>query len=87
MSLYRKKPVVIEAFEWIPTQSVAGTPDWFFTACADGVAYPEFDGTLTIKTMEGKMRAEIGDFVIRGIKGELYLCKPDIFAATYEEVK
>ena len=44
------------------------------------------DGLLVIRTLEGDMRAEIGDYIIRGVKGEFYPCKPDIFAATYEEV-
>ncbi len=44
------------------------------------------DGLLVIRTLEGDMRAEIGDYIIRGVQGEIYPCKPDIFAATYEEV-
>jgi hypothetical protein len=55
---YRKKPVVIEA-------------------------YQATEVTL-IPTLEGTMRAEIGDWIITGVKGERYPCKPDIFAATYE---
>ncbi len=44
-----------------------------------------FDGySLTIRTLEGVMRADIGDMIIRGVKGEFYPCKPDIFEATYE---
>jgi hypothetical protein len=87
MSLYRKKPVVIEAFEWKPTSPAVDAPSWFFEACASGVAFPEFDGSVTIKTLEGNHRGEIGDFIIQGIKGELYPCKPDIFVATYEAVE
>jgi hypothetical protein len=49
------------------------------------VAY-NADGTLSIRTLEGVMRANVGDYVIRGIKGEIYPCKPDIFHATYEKV-
>ncbi len=46
-----------------------------------------FDGRIAvIETLEGTMRAEIGDWIIRGVKGELYPCKPDIFTATYEPV-
>ena len=44
------------------------------------------DGTLTITTLEGDHRANEGDYIIRGVKGELYPCKPDIFASTYEPV-
>lgn len=50
---------------------------------AGRVRYPE-DGTMLIDTLEGSMTARSGDWVIRGVKGELYPCKPDIFEATYE---
>jgi len=81
---YRKKPVVIEAFKWQPDEPAAYAPAWYATACVDRTLYPEFDGTLSIKTLEGTMTAQVGDWVIRGVKGEIYPCKPDIFAATYE---
>lgn len=87
---YRKKPVVIEAVQ------IAGRfwwPDWLHDAVsrkevithgcgkfADGPRYVE------ILTLEGVMRADDGDWIIRGVKGELYPCKPDIFEATYEPV-
>lgn len=45
------------------------------------------DGTLTIVTLEGNMKASIGDFIIKGIAGEFYPCKPDIFEVTYEKVE
>ena len=81
---YRKKPVVIDAYRWMPEQpvSVAGyVPDWIVTRNYD------IDGNaLLIKTLEGTMRAEPGDSIIKGVKGELYPCKPDIFEATYEPV-
>ena len=44
------------------------------------------DGTLTIHTLEGVMRASVGDYVIKGVNGELYPCKPDIFKKTYDVV-
>jgi hypothetical protein len=87
MSKWRKKPVVIEAFAWQPNLPAGDTPAWFFDACVSGVAYPEFDGSATIKTLEGSHRADIGDYIIQGVKGELYPCKPDIFALTYEPVE
>jgi hypothetical protein len=80
---FRKKPVVIEAFEWIPNAPASTTPEWFFEACASRIAIPEFDGSVTIKTLEGNHRGEIGDYIIQGVKGELYPCKPDIFHMTY----
>jgi len=80
MSRYRKKPVVIEAVQWTGSnlQDVA--------AIGGGSEYgQDFLGDdLTIKTLEGEMRASPGDWIIRGVKGELYPCKPDIFEATYE---
>lgn len=80
MTRYRKKPVVITAF-----QHRAGEQNGLVAAdvSAGNVSYPE-DGTMLIRTLEGEMCAQHGDWIIRGVKGELYPCKPDIFAATYE---
>ena len=84
---YRKKPVVIDAFilgdEW---------PDWWAQAVAHQIVttynndgrYAGGPDYATISTLEGLMRAEKGDWIVRGIKGEIYPVKPDIFAATYE---
>lgn len=89
MPKYRKKPVVIEAFQWVGDDSVY--PEWGHEAIKDGVMW--FTGTWTPKTAlhigtpEGVMTADMGDFIIRGIKGEIYPCKPEIFELTYEEVK
>jgi len=75
---YRKKPVVIEAIQF------DGNFDEV-EAFVGGDA--EFrDGQLVIATLEGAMRADPHDWIIRGVKGEFYPCKPDIFAATYEAV-
>lgn len=79
---YRKKPVEIEAMEVLkPYKLVA---DW----CGGTVIRNDQDFVvgLTIHTLEGDMRAERGDFIIRGVNGEFYPCKPDIFAKTYEVV-
>jgi len=67
-------------------------PDWFCDArTANTVITHNDDGRYAggpdyalIKTLEGEMRADHGDYVIQGVKGELYPCKPDIFVATYE---
>jgi len=79
---FRKKPVVIEAFQYR-----AGEQDGSVAAdvVAGNVRYPE-DDCMLIRTLEGEMRAEPGDWIIRGVKGELYPCKPDIFERTYEPV-
>lgn len=89
MTTYRKRPVVVDA--WKVEDIVRdATKNWHaLPPCiADDKAGIVFcpDG-LYIKTLEGSMRADIGDYVIRGVKGELYPCKPDIFEATYERVE
>jgi hypothetical protein len=92
--MYRKKPVVIEAVTWYGKYT-DGTewPGWFREAVDAGVLFrsvglgdsPEFSA-LQVKTLEGVMTANVGDKIIRGVKGEIYPCKPDIFEATYEAV-
>ena len=77
---FRKKPVVIEAVQW------DGTPDSseecrVFSGA--GFALMEGEPKLLIETSEGTMQASIGDWIIKGVKGEFYPCKPDIFDATY----
>jgi hypothetical protein len=77
---FRKKPVVIDAVQYVTGQQpceLAGD------VVAGRIRYPE-DGTMLIETLEDVMVAQPGDWIIRGVKGELYPCKPDIFAATYE---
>jgi hypothetical protein len=80
---FRKKPVEIEAVRW--TGENGGEIAAFITTgeWADPAAS---DGHLLIVTLEGPMRANVGDWIIRGVAGEFYPCKPDIFAATYEPV-
>jgi len=98
MAKYRKKPVVIEAVQlrWTTWNEMCdllgeiinpGNParyvDTFSDTCGEVGPYVE----LTIPTLEGNHLARHGDFIIKGVKGELYPCKPDIFAATYEPVE
>lgn len=110
MSMYRKRPVVIEArqlvgeagetmrvFEWVE----GGGYPWLLgnaldpatlapqsgTAGDPGIYIDPATGELVIRTLEGDMRATYGDWIIRGVQGEFYPCKPDIFAATYEPVE
>jgi hypothetical protein len=78
MKKYRKKPIVIDAVRFDPSGSNRNT-----IARLPNVA-AEPDGTLSIHTLEGVMTAYPGDWIIRGIKGEVYPCKADIFEATYE---
>ena len=82
---YRKKPVVVEAVEFT---------GWNWAECYqfmsdDVLLFPQElrrQETIEIETLEGTMTANIGDYIIKGIKGEFYPCKPDIFKATYEKV-
>lgn len=93
---YRKKPIVIEAFQYdgdlINKEGNFYVPEWASEAYKGGVMYfKSIDElycpcTLFIKTLEGDMVADVGDYIIKGIKGELYPCKPDIFEKTYDEV-
>lgn len=88
MSKWRKRPVVIEAFKWSGDEHQTEDPTWIVAGMKSGEVYFEKEGTpevvLKIKTREGVMTADRGDYVIQGIQGELYPCKPDIFEATYE---
>lgn len=79
---YRKKPVVIEAVRWTGKNI---DEVCFFTGRTGGELMYDH-GRLLIKTLEGDMFAETGDYIIKGVAGEFYPCKPDIFAQTYEEV-
>lgn len=94
MSKYRKKPIIIEAFQL--TLDVYDDeqmwPNWLKQASElnsniKGAVYRTQGDMLCIYTLEGDYDVSIDDYVIKGIKGELYPCKPDIFEATYEKVK
>jgi hypothetical protein len=81
--LYRKKPVVIEAVQWTgamaPVAALVGHDLPTFGP-------PAHSGSLRIATLEGDHECRLGDWIIKGVQGELYPCKPDIFEATYEAV-
>ena len=74
---YRKKPVIVEALRW-DGENVAEV-EYFLHSDDIRRLQP-----ITIETLEGSMTAQVGDWIIRGVKGEFYPCKPDIFEATYE---
>lgn len=76
---YRKKPVTIEAIQW--TGKNLSEIDNFV-----GESIANKGTILIIHTLEGDMEASIGDYIIKGVNGEFYPCKPSIFAKTYEEV-
>jgi hypothetical protein len=100
---YRKKPVVIEAMRFDGgAENATPIIDWILSSehtarwseaheawesedgCQGYAAEPEH---LAIHTLEGTMRADVGDWIICGVQGEFYPCKPDIFEATYEPVE
>ena len=81
MAKFRKKAVEIEALQF-----VGNNYDEIFSFIGDSrTAYRKGD-TLVIKTLEGDHIASVNDWIIRGVKNEFYPCKPDIFAATYEQI-
>ncbi len=88
---YRKKPVVIEAFRY----GFDEDPEWlnlnkhieYKTVKESGNGWEHVDRFMMIQTLEGAMRADIGDYIIKGIKGEIYPCKSDIFELTYEAIE
>ena len=83
MGKYRKKPIVIEAEQWLPT--AGGGTDMPHPPAPDDVLKHE-DGKWSIRTIEGWLELTPRDWIITGVQGERYPVKPDIFDATYEAV-
>ena len=91
MAKYRKKPVEIEAFKWTGDIHQTEDPIWIVKAIEKGDVWFSRDSEngyiqMKIKTLEGVMTANRGDYIIKGVKSELYPCKSDIFEMTYEKV-
>lgn len=86
MAKYRKKPVVIEAIQF---QDDAEVISEISALAGEGIVigYSSTPPTLKIITLEGTMVANVGDYIIKGVQGEFYPCKPDIFEQTYEAVE
>ncbi len=89
---YRKKPVVIEAFKL----GADPMPDWFLDAITENRVilhgsssgfHHVYDTSAEIVTLEGTMHADYGDYILLGVKGELYPCKPEVFRMSYEAVR
>ena len=91
MPMFRKKPVVIEAMRYTGSK-VSFNALWEWMGGDEG-ANLGYSGTeedpqeFGIQTLEGRMKANPGDWIIKGIKGEFYPCKPEIFTATYDNVE
>ena len=75
-SKFRKKPIVIDAWQFEKGENFPATYPFIWTG----------EGELKIETLEGDMTVSPGDWIIKGVQGEFYPCKPDIFEATYELV-
>jgi len=78
--LYRKKPVVVAARQWARGSSAADLAKW----CGGDVLVDMAGALISVPTLEGRLTARETDWIIRGVRGEFYPCKPDIFEATYE---
>lgn len=91
MARFRKKPVVIDAVQFNGFDKanviLSDRPDWLVSEFGKKILFFGKPNTLTIKTLEGDMIASVGDYIIRGVQGEYYPCKPDIFEMTYEIVE
>lgn len=81
ISLYRKKPIEVKAWQWMG-QPLQERPDWI----KDSNCYLGFADVFLVPTLEGNMMANRGDWIIQGVRGEIYPCKPDIFEMTYDKV-
>lgn len=97
---YRKKPVVIEArqligtiedlcdvYKWVESLTQGSFDPYTDELPVSGVSIDPATGFMLIATLEGVMTAKCGDYIIRGVQGEFYPCKPDIFEQTYEPVE
>ena len=84
---YRKKPVIVDAVQWNGILSCLDEIKPFDRTVELAQSFMEREpAALIINTLEGDMRADYGDWIIKGVNGEIYPCKPDIFEATYESV-
>lgn len=83
MKKYQKKPVIVEAIQInsFDYDEMCEIVKW-----CNGLAIDEEDYVIAVPTLEGRMMAKSGDWIIKGIQGEFYPCKPDIFEASYMEI-
>lgn len=81
---YRKKPVVIEAEQFTKENKNRA---FHFITCTCSPSWEGEEEIIKIQTLEGVMTARLGDWIIKGVSGEFYPCKPDIFEKTYEAVE
>ena len=84
MAKYRKKPVIIESIQW-DGRNLSEIEEFVGSRIRTSY-YDDGEEFLIIKTLEGDMKATKDDYIIKGVKGEFYPCKPDIFEQTYERI-
>lgn len=87
MPKFRKKQVVVNAVQWMKNNFKEIEEFYPNVEMEEIHPYGDKSGNLLIRTLEGTMVARPGDWVVMGIQGEFYPCKPDIFAATYEPIE
>ena len=87
MTKYKKKPVVIEAWLWDELHNTLKKIGCGYMAHTGRTDRPGECTSLSIETFEGSMRVRKGDYIIKGIEGEFYPCKPEIFHKTYDLVE
>jgi len=83
---YRKKPVVVEALQWTEMEDTKAVRAFCGESLLGVSQYPNEEPYLIVGTLENPHIASSGDYIIKGVAGEFYPCKPDIFIATYEKV-
>ena len=84
---YRKKPVVIDAWLWDESRETLEKIGCGYLSFRGSTKTPDLLLDLKILTLEGAMNVDKGDYIIKGVKGEFYPCKPDIFLLTYNKVE
>lgn len=82
MPTYRKRPIYIEAFKLGEIGQPTPAPEWFGSPEHHNIT----DAGIILQTLEGAMLASWGDYIIKGVEGEIYACKPQIFEKTYEYI-
>lgn len=83
---YRKKPIVVQAIQYLREENIMSVQDFFGDGNGREFIYDQDKNEYYIKTLEGNMYCTKGDWIIKGVNGEFYPCKSDIFEKTYEEV-
>lgn len=91
MGQYRKKPLIVRAFQYDGSLRYSDgeycVPEWAVEAYEQNILYYKDGRELYIRTLEGDMHVSVDDYIVCGIHGELYACKPAIFKETYEKVQ